>query len=165
MSIQAADVHPNYLLRQKITAEQLRRVVDPCVVFEHCWSDSDGQACYAYTVGGILDGKPLGGIHGGATVGGEVIIVHADSRGEADELARFGLGDTVNALDGEEDAYIEAQAALARMSSVSPIRRMDLAMAPDAEKSDEFTKDAEAVRILRGDDIVLTVGSVEGPPN
>lgn len=161
MSPQAADCIPNFLHRQQIKAEDLRRLQEPCAIFEHEWADSDGVRCYAYTVGGWLDGKPLGDIRGGATVGGEVIIVHAESRVEADALAAFGLGDTVQALDEEEAAYIEAHAALARLSSVSPAVRIDKATADAADKSDEFEKDAAAIRKLRGDDIVLTVGGVD----
>lgn len=162
--IQAADTAPNFLLRQKIAAEDLRRLQDPCVIFEHEWADSDGAMCYAYTVGGWLDGKPLGDMRGGVTVGGDVIIVHADSRAEADFIASDGLQSSIAALDGEEAAYIEAHAALARLASVGPVQRIDLATASPAETSDQFVADANAVRKLRGDDIVLTVGGVDGEP-
>ncbi len=156
---------PNFLLWPRIQADDLRRVQDPCVILEHEWTDSDGERCYAFTVGGWLDGRPLGnGAGSGVTLGGDVAIVHADTRDEAKAIASFGLLDTIAALTGEEKAYQEAQAALARLQSVSAQRRIDLAAAPAADKSDEFEADAEAIRKLRGDDIVLTVGGVEGGP-
>lgn len=160
--IQAADTAPNFLLHQKIAADDLRRLQDPCVIFEHEWADSDGARCFAYTVGGWLDGRPLGDMRGGATVGGDVIIVHAYSRADADLLASDGLQSSISALDGEEAAYIEAHAALARLASVSPVQRIDLATASPANTSDQFVADSQAVRKLRGDDIVLTVGGVDG---
>lgn len=156
---------PNFLLWPKIQADDLRRVQDPCVILEHEWTDSDGERCFAFTVGGWLDGKPLGnGAGSGVTLGGDVAIVHARDREEAKAVASFGLLDTIAALRGEEQAYQEAHAALARLQSVNAQRRIDLAAAPAADKSDEFEADAEAIRRLRGDDIVLTVGGVEGGP-
>jgi hypothetical protein len=162
--IEAANVHPNYLGRQSIKAEDLRRLSEPCVIFEHEWLDEGGSRCFAFTVGGWLDGRPLGGLQGGATVGGEVMIVHADSVEAAKHLAALGLQDTISALDGEEQAYIEAHAALARLSQVSPVLRMDKAAAAPADKSDAFEADSAAIRKLRGDDIVLTTGGIEQPP-
>ncbi len=156
--IAAANVAPSFLGHRRITAEELRRVQDPCVVFEHYWHDTDGQGCYAYTIGGMLDGEMLGGMQGGATVGGEVIIVHAESRAEADTIAAYGLADTMNGLEGEAEAYIEAHAALARMGEVSPVRRLELATAAPADKSDEFERDSALITPLRGDDILLTAG-------
>lgn len=161
MSIQAADCHPAYHLRRRITAADLPRLDSPCVVFEHQWLDSDGVRCWAYTVGGLIDGQPVGDHQGGATVGGEVIVVHADSRAEADAIAVMGLQDSIEAAAGEAAAYIEAEAAKARLASVGPVRRMELAAAAPADRSDEFAKDAQAVERLRGDDIVLTVGGVQ----
>ena len=161
--IEAANCHPDYLKRQSITAEQLRHVQDACVVFEHEWRDDDGARCFAYTVGGWLDGKPLGGIQGGVTIGGEVAIVHADSREDADAMAAGGLADTLNGLDREESQYIEAHAALARMESVGAMERMRQGTAAPADASDSFTADALAIRKLRGDDIILTTGGVAPP--
>ena len=161
MSIAAANIHPAYYLRQKLAAEDLRRLVEPCVIFEHQWLDDDGEKCWAYTIGGLLNGKAVGDMQGGATVGGEVIIVHADSRGEADAIASLGLMDTINALDSEGAAYVEAQAAKARLAEVGPVRRLELATAAPADMSDQFVEDSQAIRKLRGDDIVLTVGGVE----
>jgi len=158
--IEAANVHPNYLLRQKLVAEDLRKLQEPCVIFEHEWTDTDGERCFAYTVGGWLNGRPVGGIEGGATVGGEVIVIHATNRQEADYIASLGLQDTIRSLDGEEAAYIEANAALARLGSVGAVRRLELSTAKPADMSDEFVKDQAQITKLRGDDIVLTVGGV-----
>lgn len=164
MSIAAANVAPAFELRQRLTAQDLRRLAEPCVIFEHAWDDSDGEHCWAYTVGGLLDGMAVGDMRGGATVGGEVIIVHADDRGAADAIASLGLMDTIAALDNEGAAYVEAEAAKARLAAVGPVRRLDLATAAPADMSDQFVADAAAVRKLRGDDIVLTVGGQEKPP-
>lgn len=131
---------------------------EPAVIFEHEWRDSDGELCFAYTVAGWLDGANVATMQGGCTVGGEVIIVHARSRGEADMIASLGLQDTIDALNREEEAHLDALAAQARLASVSPVRRIELATA--REKNEEFVADAEAIRPLRGDDIVLTVGGV-----
>lgn len=159
--IEAANTHPAYHLRARMAAEDLRRLVDPCVIFEHSWIDSDGEKCWAYTVGGLIDGKPVGDIQGGSTVGGEVIIVHADDRGQADAIAALGLHDTINALDTEAGAYIDAEAAKARLAAVGPLVRLEKATAAPADRSDEFERDTAAIRKLRGDDISLTVGGVQ----
>jgi hypothetical protein len=164
MSIAAADTAPAFHLRRKLAAEDLRHLADPCVIFEHEWFDSDGERCFAYTVGGMLDGQPLGDFRGGCTVGGEVIIVHADDRGAADAMASLGLMDTINALDSAEAAHLDALAAKARLEAVGPVRRMELATAKPADTSDQFVADAAAIRPLRGDDIVLTVGGADAPP-
>jgi hypothetical protein len=164
MHIEAANVRPDFSSRPSIPAADLRHVEEPCVVFEAVWADDDGALCYAYTVGGWLNGGPLGGIGGGVLIGDEAIIVHAEDRDEADAIASAGLQTTIEALDAEEAAYIEANAALARLATVSPMRRMDLAAAAPADRSDEFEADATAIRKLRGDDIVMTVGGVEDAP-
>lgn len=161
----AADLAPNFLDRPRIDASDLRRVQEPCVVLEHEWLDSDRERCFAFTVGGWLDGRPLGDMRGGCTVGGDVVIVHAQSAAEAKFIAALGLQDTINALHAEDAAYIEANAALARLQAVGPVRRQELATAPAADKSDEFEADAERIRPLRGDDILLTTGKApEDPP-
>lgn len=158
--IAAANVHPAYWLRQRLTPEELRRIVDPCVILEHQWLDDDGEKCWGYTVGGRLDGQIVGDHQGGATVGGELMIVHADNRGEADAIASLGLMDTINALDAEEGAHLDALAAKARLDAAGPLVRLAKATASNADKSDEFERDAAAIVPLRGDDIVLTVGGV-----
>lgn len=157
---EAANLVPDFTGRPTIAANELRHISDPVVVFEAMWLDADSERCWAYTVGGWLDGKPLGDMRGGVCVGGEVIIVHADTRGDADALASLGLQDTIDGLHTEEGRYQEAQAALARLGSVGPVRRIELATAAPADMSDAFVADSQAIRPLRGDDIVLSTGGV-----
>lgn len=159
MTIAAATVFPDFFAREKIDAQDLVRLEGPCVVFEHHWRDADGEPCWAYTVGGLLNGVPIGGLQGGATIGGDVMIVHANTRSDADYLAGIGLQETIAALRAEADAYIDAEAAKARLATVSPVRRLELATADAADMSDEFVRDSEAIRKLRGDDITLTTGA------
>jgi hypothetical protein len=90
-----------------------------------------------------------------------VILVHANSRENADAIACAGLEDTIRALDQEESLYIEAHAAQARLATVGVIDRMTLALKPNSEKSDAFVDDVNKLRPLIGDDIVLAAGRVE----
>lgn len=131
---------------------------EPAVIFESASLDSDGSPFFTYTVAGWLDGENVATIQGGATVGGEVIVIAADDRETADLIAGMGLQDTIDALNREQERHIDALAAQARLESVNPIRRMDLATAPDSEKNPEFIADQLAIRTLRGDDIVLAAG-------
>lgn len=156
--IEAAATFPAFHLRQKLVADDLRRLQEPCVLFEHAWRDSDGAKCWAYTVAGWLDGHRLAD---GCTVAGEVIIVHARDRKEADYLASLGLQDTIDALNREEELYVEARAAQYRLASVGAADRISLATKPDADKSDAFVEDVDKIRPLIGDDLVLTVGGVK----
>lgn len=156
MTIAAANTVPTFHHRQQLVADDLRRLQEPCVIFEHQGQDSDGVDYWLYTVGGWLDGQPLAD---GCTVKGEVILIHASSREEADVIAAHGLEDTINALNGEESAYQQAQAALARLSTIGAVDRMDLAKRTGADKSDAFEADAAAIRPLIGDDVILTVGN------
>jgi len=156
MSIHASDVAPTFHHRQQLVADDLRRLVEPCVIFEHKGTDSDGVDFYIYTVAGWLDGAFLSD---GCTVKGEVIVVHASNREEADLIAGLGLEDTINALNAEETMYQEANAALARLSSIGATERIDLATRPDSDKSDAFERDQAAIRPLIGDDLILTVGN------
>jgi hypothetical protein len=158
MSIAAADVLPAFHLRRSIAAEDLRRLQEPAVIFECERADSDGVPHYLYTVAGWLDGQNIATIQGGATVGGEVIVIHAQDRASADLIAGMGLQDTIDGLESEQVQRIDALAAQARLASVNPIRRLELATAP--EKNPEFVADSEAIRKLRGDDIVLAAGGV-----
>jgi hypothetical protein len=81
--------------------DDLLRLGDPCVVFEGEQVDSDGVVSYVYTVGGFLDGKPVGEAdHAtksvkGCTIGGDCIMVQASSREEADAMAADGLDFTI----------------------------------------------------------------------
>ena len=155
--ISAAETFPAFHHRQSLVADDLRRLQEPCVLFEHAWRDSDGVKCWAYTVGGWLDGHRL---TDGCTVAGEVMVVHANSRPEADYLAALGLQDTIEALHNEESMYVEAKAAQYRLASLGKLERMELATKPDADKSEAFVEDVNKIRPLVGDDVVLTVGGV-----
>lgn len=156
--IAAANVAPTFHHRQRLVAEDLRRLQEPCVVFEHEGLDSDSARFFVYTVGGYLDGQPIGGREGGATIAGEVIVIAADKREDADEMASLGLGDTISALDEEEALYIEAHAAQARLASVGALERMNQALKPPSDVSDAFVEDVAKTRPLVGDDLILTTG-------
>lgn len=162
MSIAASNVVPSFHLRRKLVADDLRRLQEPAVIFEYASADSDGHPFFAYTVAGWLDGKNVATIEGGCTVGGEVILINASTRAEADDMAALGLDDTINALHTEAANYQKAIEAQARLSTVGALERMRLAQAAPADKSDQFVQDADAIRPLIGDDIVLTVN---GKPN
>lgn len=162
MSIAADNIVPAFHLRRSITAQELRRLQEPVVIFECERQDSDGATHYLYTVAGWLDGENVATMQGGATVGGDVIVIHADSREQADAMAGIGLQDTIDALNREEEATLDALAAQARLDSVNPVRRLELATA--AEKNPEFVADSEAIRRLRGDDILLAAGGVDPGP-
>lgn len=153
----AVNMVPDFAHRPRLVADDLRRLEEPCVLFEHKGQDSDGVDFYLYTVGGWLDGKR---IPDGATVGGEVILIHARDRAEADALASMGLMDTISSLDAEEGMYQEANAAMARLSAIGAQARLEQTLKPDADKSDAFMEDISKVRPLAGDDVVLTVGAV-----
>lgn len=158
----AANMVPDFAHRPRLVAEDLRRLENPVVLFEHKGQDSDGVDFYLYTVGGWLDGQR---IPDGATVGGEVILIHARDRAEADALASMGLLDTISALDAEESMYQEAHAAMARLKSIGRMERLEQTLKPDSDKSDAFIDDISKVRPLAGDDVILTVGQVASGPN
>lgn len=158
MSIAAANVAPEFGFRRRLVADDLRRLQEPAVIFEHEGIDSDGERFFVYTVAGWLDGVNVATIDGGCTVGGEVILLNATNRSDADAMAVLGLHDTILALDGEEKLYQEAHAAQARLATVGVLDRMTLAQAKPSDKSDAFVEDADKLRILAGDDILLTTG-------
>ena len=84
-----------------IELDDLLRVEDPCVIFEGEHLDSDGVLSYVYSVGGWLDGRPLGKPDHvrrsvkGCMVGGDCIVVQAKNREEADAIAADGLDFTI----------------------------------------------------------------------
>lgn len=158
MSIAASNVAPAWHLRRSLTPDDLRRLDEPAVIFEHQHIDSDGERAWCYTVAGWLDGVNVATRQGGCTVGGEVIVIHAETREQADDIACRGLGDTIEALDKEQERYFAAVVALASLESIGGARRMELATKPEAEKSPEFEHDLAKVRTLVGDDIILTAG-------
>lgn len=163
MHIEAAQARPDLSRRPSITADQLRHVSEPCVIFEGGFLDDNGERIWVYSVGGWLDGRPLGSMLGGVTVGGDAILLHAADRASADAMASLGLQDTIEALNSEEADFQEANAALARLAAVSPVRRMELATAKASDLSDTFVEDAQQVRKLRGDDILLTTTETARP--
>ncbi|APW37151.1 hypothetical protein RD110_08030 [Rhodoferax koreense] len=160
MSISAANVAPHFATRRSITAAQLAKLQEPAVIFEGTRRDDDGEVMFLYTVAGWLDGQNIFTMQGGATVGGDVIVIHAPDRESADLMAGMGLQDTINALNSEDDQIVDAMAAQARIAALLPIERLNLAAKPDAEKNPEFEADAAKLRILAGDDIVMAAGRV-----
>jgi hypothetical protein len=156
MHIQSANVAPDFSARRQLHAQDLRRLVEPAVIFEHHGIDSDEAHFYVYTVAGWLDGENIATIQGGATIGGDVIVIHADDRDTADFIAGMGLQDTINALENEEAATLDALAAKARLESVGAVERLDLSTRSD--KPDAFVEDIDKIRPLIGDDIILAGG-------
>lgn len=154
MSIAAANVAPNFLLNPRIEADDLKRLMNPLVFFEHSGRDADGVPFFAYTVGGWLDGKQVSR----CTVGGDVILINADDKVTADYMAILGLEDTINAMHSEDTLIIDALAAQARLKTVGAVDRLTLATKPDSEKSDQFEQDIAKLNVLRGDDIILASG-------
>lgn len=156
--IAASNVAPDFSFRRRLVADDLRRLQEPAVIFEHEGVDADGERFFCYTVAGWLDGANVATIQGGCTVGGDVIVIAANSRADADLMAGLGLQDTIDSLHREEALYQEAHAAQARLDTIGALERMRLAQAAPADKSDAFVADADKLRVLAGDDIVLTVG-------
>lgn len=161
MSIEAANVAPDFSFRRKLLPDELKRLQEPAVIFEHEGFDSDGVKFFAYTVAGWLDGENVATIQGGCTVGGDVILIHADDRETADQIACMGLFDTITLLGEEDNQIVEAAASLARLSSIGATDRLDLATAKPANRSDAFEQDMQNIRKLRGDDILLAAGGVD----
>lgn len=94
---------PDFSSRRELSLEELARLDEPAVIFEHFHVDEDGAHAYLYTVAGYLDGRnvavePDGSFAGGCTVAGDVIVVHAPDRSAADEMATQGLQDTIDAV-------------------------------------------------------------------
>jgi len=150
----AANMVPDFTFRRSIELADLKRLVEPAVIFEGEHVDTDGVTAYIYTVAGWLDGRNIATIEGGCTVGGEAMVIHADDRASADYLAGLGLMDTIEADQANEQATLDGLAALARLESVGPLQRVDLATAAPADKSTAFEEDAKAIQHLLGDGIV-----------
>lgn len=155
MSLAEANTRPTFHLRRKLVADDLLRLDDPAVLFEHYGQDSDGVPFYLYTVAGVLDGERL---MDGCTVGGEVILINADTREEADAMACMGLQDTIDALGSEDGRMRQAVKAFHNMNMVSAMDRLEAALKPASDISDAFLRDRDAMRPLIGDDIVMTTG-------
>lgn len=156
MTIASPNIIPNLLLRRKIDADDLRRLEEPAVIFEYQSRDSDGVLYFVYTVAGFLDGANIFNELGGATVGGDAIIIIADTRAQADDMASLGLQDTINALNTEQDTYLDALAAKERLSSVSKTAFIDASISK--EKNEAFITDIDKIQTLRGDDLIMAQG-------
>lgn len=154
MSIAAANVKPDLILNPRIEADDLKRLEQPLVYPEYHGFDGDGVEFYVFTIGGWLDGRHVER----CTVGGDGIIVNADSQVNANYMAILGLEDTINFLNTEENIRLDALAAQARLKTVGAIDRLTLAAKPDSEKSDQFEQDIAKLTVLRGDDIILASG-------
>lgn len=154
---------PDFTFRRHINADDLLRLDEPAVIREYSGVDSDGVRFFAFSVAGWLDGSNVANIHGGALVGGQVMLINADSQDEADEIAGLGLQSTIEDLRREQDKHLEAQVALARLEAIGPVRRLELGIAKSADKSDAFERDMAAIATLRGTDIALSAGKVEAP--
>jgi len=156
MTISANHVAPDFAFRRQIHADDLKDIVEPAVLFEYAGRDADGAPFFVYTVAGWLDGENIATEQGGCTVGGDVMVINADTREQADAMACLALEDTINALHSEHERMIDAAAAQARLATVSPIDRMSLAMKP--EEYPRFVEDSSKARALVGDDIILAAG-------
>lgn len=161
MSISAANIAPNFLLRRSITAQDLQRLQEPAVIFEHAGTDDDGEPYFVYTVAGWLNGQNIATEQGGCTVGGQVIIINARSREDADAMAADGLEITMNGMDEEDRQIDSAMAALGRLRTVGAVER--IRQAARGDKNEQFVADADAIGKLRGDDVVLAAGRVASP--
>lgn len=161
MNISAANVAPNFLLRRSITAQELQELQEPAVIFEHVGTDSDGDLYFVYTVAGWLHGVNIATEQGGCTVGGQVIIINARNREEADIMAADGLGITINGMDEEDRQIDQARAALSRLRTVGAVERIRQAARQD--KNEQFVADSSAIEKLRGDDVVLAAGRMASP--
>lgn len=156
MTIAASNMFPDLSQRRKIHANELRELQEPAVIFEHAGVDSDGARFFVYTVAGWLNGENIATFQGGATVGGDCIIINAEKREDADAMACLGLMDTIDHLNSEDAMMIDAMVARDRLNSVGALDRMDLAT--KSEKNPDFIEDMTKARTLVGDDIVLTTG-------
>lgn len=97
----AYEAHPD------ISLDDLRRLEDAVPIYEGFGQDTDGHQFFYYTVGGWLDGQNVAVADRlrkqalGATVEGDLIIVHAKTRKEADAMAADGILYTQHELQSE----------------------------------------------------------------
>lgn len=95
---------PNFDRRRELTTDDLVRLDEPKVIYEGQHVDSDGVIAWVFTVGGVLEGRPVETPNHarreveGCTVAGDTIMVHAVDKNEAFLLAAAGLETTINAL-------------------------------------------------------------------
>jgi hypothetical protein len=113
----------------EINLDDLMRLEDPAVIFEGELVDTDGVRTYAYTIGGWLDGRPIGRpdharrMVRGCLVGGECILVQAKSRQEADTMAADGLAFTIGELRREAVRESVDRAGNSGIITTAEIRR------------------------------------------
>ena len=154
MSIAAANVLPIFDHLPSSSLEDLIELQEPGCILEYEGHDDDGVAFFVFSIGGFLGGEM---IHP-SMLGGQVIIITADDRYQATEIAVAGLETTINAELDKKSQEKSSLDALARLSSIGKLDRLEQAQKPDAEKSTDFVADVDAIRPLIGDDIVLTSG-------
>lgn len=100
----AYEAHPD------ISLTDLLHVEDPTPICEGQAQDTDGDWYFYYTVGGRLHGREIAVADHmrkqayGATVGGDLMIIHTKHRGEADAMAADGLEATIAMLNAEQVA-------------------------------------------------------------
>ena len=87
---------PDFDSRRSLTPAELVRLDEPVAIYEHLHVDSDGERAYIYTVAGFLDGHNVFTHQGGCTIGGDVMLIHAEDRDSADEIAVQALEQTIN---------------------------------------------------------------------
>jgi hypothetical protein len=94
----------NILQHPEIKIEDLLRVDNLAVICEADLIDDDGAPFSVYTLAGTLDGVPIERVdHGakrifGATVNGDLIVIHGKDRKERDAIAAEGVFDTIGML-------------------------------------------------------------------
>ena len=103
----AALMVPGFGARRSLSEDELLRLEEPAVIFEHFHVDSDGAHAYVYTVAGYLNGKNVAHLDGigsavGCTIGGDVIVIHEQDRAAADDMASQGLQDTIDLLRNDQ---------------------------------------------------------------
>jgi hypothetical protein len=96
-----AELHPGtFAHRPEVELEDVERITDVAVICEGQYLSADGVPVWIYTVAGELDGNRIEMLDHinktilGATIGGDVMIIEAKDRKEADWLAINGLQDT-----------------------------------------------------------------------
>jgi hypothetical protein len=141
-------IRPDFSDRNDISIEDLIRVDEPALIREFAGLDSDGVRFFVFSVGGWLDGENVATREGGCTVGGDMIVITADTQAAADEMASLGLQDTIDAIRAEKVIEASALDALARMETVGLAERLRLAMRAPTQRNEAFEADSALVRTL-----------------
>jgi hypothetical protein len=148
----AAEVAPSFHMRQRLVAEDLPRLDEPCVIFEHHGRDSDGASFFVYTIGGYLDGRPLLTAAPWAVTSSSSTPTVARTRTPWPRSACRTRSTPCAARTTGSRTPPRRWAGWDR----SPIARMEAATKPASDISDDFVRDSALIRPLIGDDIVLT---------